>query len=265
MDDTMKGRTGPGACYASKSSFGSQTLAGKRTSASHTFGTKSNKPLNKEDVPGPGSYGIENGFGRQTLSLRQSARTAALDRGNRWSELKKDFRQSEFTPGALNPKVRGQVGDAPGVVMHGKGGRYDMSKGGVPGMKPTALQTPGPGTYGLDSTFGRQTVARHATSATARFGRATREQCDKQYISFGHEKDMFGKHSPGPTTSRPGSAFGSQAPSGRRTTAAFSFGSGDRFSDFKPSQRTLKKTGGDPKKVPVNSIERTPGPGEYLV
>ena len=65
---------------------------------------------------------------------------------------------------------------------------------------------------------------------------------------------MLARHSPGPNVYEPMPSVGRQTISNRKNAATFKFGTGDRFSDYKPPV--------DPRLLPGPN---NPGPGTFRI
>lgn len=122
-----------------------------------------------------------------------------------------------------------------------------MAKG-LPGNTPSALQSPGAGTYEAPSALFNQASSKKPTAPRTRVGTAGRDQQRKVFVSKGHERESQGAHSPSPNAYSPKHTFNSKV----KSSGGWGFGSGDRFSE-------VKSNNGKELKV------LTPGPGSYVV
>ncbi len=74
---------------------------------------------------------------------------------------------------------------------------------GLPGLKPTRVEDPGPGTYNAPSSLFQQSLSHKPTAPRARLGTADRDGSRRVFLSKGHEREAIGKHSPGPQVYNP--------------------------------------------------------------
>ncbi len=125
---------------------------------------------------------------------------------------------------------------------------------GSPGVEPSFLQAPGPGTYDSKSSLGKQSETKKQSSQQVKFGTSARGE-NKVYVSRQHEREVLGNQSPGPKYLLPNSV-GPQVTSKNKSASSIKFGSSDRFSEVK--QQVRRKT-----KYPKPTV--TPGPGSYCI
>ncbi|PNW75203.1 hypothetical protein CHLRE_12g517050v5 [Chlamydomonas reinhardtii] len=198
--------------------------------------------------PGPGAYSSPrlqpDSVGRQVQSINTTEPTARVGTERRFGIFKDEF--ATPSPGSFKP-ASGWIGDAPTYSFHGGSRRADMAKG-LPGNTPSALQSPGAGTYEAPSALFNQASSKKPTAPRTRVGTAGRDQQRKVFVSKGHERESQGAHSPSPNAYSPKHTFNSKV----KSSGGWGFGSGDRFSE-------VKSNNGKELKV------LTPGPGSYVV
>mmetsp|Transcript_8955 Transcript_8955/g.19149 ORF Transcript_8955/g.19149 Transcript_8955/m.19149 type:complete len:296 (-) Transcript_8955:2094-2981(-) len=247
----LLGATSHGVSTDVKSGLGPQTSSKNTTAPSIRFGNRygSDHDMVKEARPGPGSYAVVESIGKQPLSSNATNPNWKVGTATRWAQYNKVFKEDFSTPAANDWRPSsGWLGDSPKFSFHGQGRRADISRG-LPGQKPTNTEDPGPGTYEPPSSLGAQHDSRKLTSGRTRVGTADREKARyTQYISYEHEKDLYGKHSPAPNIYNPNLRMSSRV----ATPSGFRFGTGDRFSE-------VKSNNGQKLKV------LTPGPGSYVI
>lgn len=83
-------------------------------------------------------------------------------------------------------------------------------------------KTPGPGTYKVRSSQGRQVTSNKPSCPSAAFSRASKDALDGSHF--------LGSDSPGPALFGPTASVGKQVSSPRRSAPKFGFGTADRFS-----------------------------------
>lgn len=148
-----------------RSTFGTQPLSARRSSASYGFGSATREHTAKLFVsnahsataggragPGPASY---------------SARTS------------------------IGSQIDGRKSSAPAWVM-GTGDRFKHED------RASSAQAPGPGQYALAGSFGMQATSSIRTQPAAGFGSAERSHLEKVFMSEEHNKSLRGTQSPGP-------------------------------------------------------------------
>ena len=251
QSDYTRGKASPGPVYRLNSSVGPQQLSHNTSSPSYAFGQRSivEGGTQKEAHPGPGSYMMRTSMGNQVLSDCKTTPGYQFDKSNRWSSNKSDFNMSHMTPAAMVHKpAMGWLGDASAFSFGGGAKRYSVGEGPA-GVKPSYVKTPGPGTYQSSSSLGEQTLSQRQSSQKPKFG--TSKRGAKLYVNKDAEREMIGRHSPGPNTYLMKGSIGSQSSSKNRSVSSMKFGSSDRFSERKTINRKAV------------SEEVTPGPGSY--
>lgn len=101
------------------------------------------------------------------------------------------------------------IGKSVAFSFNGKSQRYDI-KSGFPGMAPSHLRDPGPGTYQLKSGFGCQVEGKKTSMPNFVLGKDQMNHNLKQYLSHGHERVMLGMFSPAPNIYAQPSSIGNQ-------------------------------------------------------
>ena len=112
------------------------------------------------------------------------------------------------------------------------------------------MTNPGPGTYDIKSSLGKQPETKKKTSQQVKFGTSARAS-RKVYVSRHHEREVLGHQSPGPMYLLP-NGVGDQITSKNKSAPGTKFGSSDRFSDVKCRGKN---------ELPLV----TPGPGSYAI
>lgn len=123
-------------------------------------------------------------------------------------------------------------------------------RGALPGGRSARASAPGPGSYALPSSFGRQADARRLSPPNAAFGTSERDDAAKLYLGPEGERLQAGRHSPGPATATLPGSFLKQAEAKARSAPAWGFGSS--------SQR-----GTAAEAAALRNAAATPGPQHY--
>ena len=245
------GKASPGPVYNLKSSVGKQIQSHCESAPAFMFGKRHTKGGEEnQKAPGPGKYEMPSSIGKQAMSSKSNSEKWRFPTANRWSNTKKDFSDHFGTPAARDFKpANGWLGDSAKFSFSGEAKRYDVGKGS-PGVEPSFLKAPGPGTYESKSSLGTQPETKKKTSQQVKFGTSVRGS-NKVYVSRQHEREVLGHQSPGPNIIP--NSVGPQISSKNKSAPSTRFGSSDRFSDIK----SHNKRDEIPK---VNS-----GPGSYAI
>jgi hypothetical protein len=143
-------------------------------------------------------------FGDQSLSKRQSAPQYGFGSSTR------EHQQKVFTSPEHAQLSAPRVSPGPAVysLRNSVGAQVDGRKSSAPQWafgtadrfmgEKRSTANPGPGTYDAKSGIGPQTASQRASQPLYGFGSSTREIVNKVFLSEGHNKDKYGKQSPGP-------------------------------------------------------------------
>ena len=241
------GKLGPGAVYETKSSFGKQVDAKKRSPASVGFGSADRflQPSAARDnrnpqVPGPGSYPLPKAVGKQTQSKAVTEGSFGFGTSTRdhaekvfiGKEQAKVFFGME-SPGPAAYKVSSGVGKQPEsrnttepgftIPRGGRGKDVDMER---------ARKLPGAGQYRTVDGVGAQPRSENRTAPKYGFGTSSRDGANKVFLGKEQAKVFLGLESPGPASLGP-KAFGGtgkQLLSTRASAPKATFGTGVRGS-----------------------------------
>ena len=222
--------------------FGSQPLSARRSAASYGFGSGTREHQAKLFVsnahaattgggasPGPASYMLRASVGNQADGRKATAPTWVFGTGERF---KYESRAATAAPGPGAYAANGSFGAQANSSMRtqpapgfGSAGRQHVAKVFVSEDHNKSLfgtQSPGPCSYNLKGSLGKQETSRLGTGASQPswvFGSTKRFQYD-------HVKRAAA--SPGPGQYTANSSVGQQAMSTRNTAPIFGFGTGDR-------------------------------------
>ena len=109
---------------------------------------------------------------------------------------------------------------------------------------------PGPGTYTLPSSQGKQLTSNKPSYPISSFPRADRDRtATTVYLGPKQQQSFWGRNSPGPAVYSPTGAVGSQVSSEKPNVPKFGFGTADRFAYINIGQRAMQ----------------SPGPGSYSI
>ena len=247
------GKASPGPVYNLKSSVGKQIQSHCESAPAFMFGKRHTKGGEEnQKAPGPGKYEMPSSIGKQAMSSKSNSEKWRFPTANRWSNTKKDFSDHFGTPAARDFKpANGWLGDSAKFSFSGEAKRYDVGKGS-PGVEPSFLKAPGPGTYESKSSLGTQPETKKKTSQQVKFGTSVRGS-NKVYVSRQHEREVLGHQSPGPNMYILPNSVGPQISSKNKSAPSTRFGSSDRFSDIKSHN----------KRDEIPKVN--PGPGSYAI
>lgn len=205
--------------------------------------------------PGPGAYGLPPAsVGPQVLGRHQTEPLMGFGTAERkhvrkvWisqEHMKVDMHGME-SPGPAAPytlkstlgKQDDSTAENPPAWVFGGATRTKLDAGGA---------SPGP-QYVLPQSIGPQPDSRYPAAGTAGFGASTRDIRAKIYVGPGHDKGMYGMHSPGPFANyQTIASVGNQVHSKMRSAQSVAFTRASRWASY---EREIAK----------NS---TPGPGAY--
>ncbi|KAG8463235.1 hypothetical protein KFE25_011232 [Diacronema lutheri] len=224
-----------------RSTFGAQPLSHRPTAPSYGFGSTTRAGAARvfqegrvpSDSPSPGPAGYrpaESAVGKQPSSRKLSSPSYGFGTSVRFgldSPRGSDASSSpSASPAALSPR------------------------GALPGGRSARASAPGPGSYALPSSFGRQADARRLSPPNAAFGTSERDDAAKLYLGPEGERLQAGRHSPGPATATLPGSFLKQAEAKARSAPAWGFGSS--------SQR-----GTAAEAAALRNAAATPGPQHY--
>ena len=109
---------------------------------------------------------------------------------------------------------------------------------------------PGPGTYTLKPSHGRQVTSTKQTLPITSFPRADRDRtATTVYLGPRQQLAFWGRNSPGPAVYSPTASVGAQVSSEKPNVPKFGFGTADRFAYINIGQRAMQ----------------SPGPGSYSI
>ena len=213
---TVGGKAGPGpATYHQRASVGNQIDGRKASAPSWVMGTgdrfKQDSRSASAAAPGPGTYALAGSFGSQASSSIRTQPAPGFGSAER-SHVAKIFVSEEHNKSLFGTQSPGPCSyDIKGCL-----GKQDASRLGVGASQPTwvfgstkrfqydhvkrAAATPGPGTYVVSSSTGRQASSTRHSAPIFGFGSSDRSQQAKLYMSPEHDKMNFGINSPGPCT-----------------------------------------------------------------
>lgn len=175
----------------------------------------------------------KSGFGRQANSRHETAPSWGFGTSNR-EDADKRYINHE-----MNKKRPGLSSPGPIYLLRSSLGRQPKSDNISPPevvfpianrWKGRQLQeAPGPGSYKICSGVGTQVESPKKSPEGLVFGRATRDQVEKVFLSLDHDKSNYGKGSPGPSYYNWKSALGKQYHSQKRTSPSVAFTQANRF------------------------------------
>lgn len=100
-----------------------------------------------------------------------------------------------------------------------------------------SMDVPGPGSYRLNSSFGKQSVSKKRSSATGKFGTAKRSELTKTYVGKAQAAKIPSKYTE--ETGYPHvSSIGKQSLSKKKSNPSIGFSKGERFSNLGKSDPT---------------------------
>ena len=160
--------------------------------------------------------GTRTTLGKQVSSRRVSAPSFGFGSATRENQEKVFVSQEHAaltgkpcSPGpvymmraAVGPQVDGAIASAPQWSFSNDERFEKLSK--------YATEIPAPGHHDVQSGIGDQTLSSKASLPHYGFGTATRDQVQKVYITSDHNKALFGRGSPGPSTYMLNPAMGKQ-------------------------------------------------------
>jgi len=259
MSNMQKGgKASPGPIYNPDIEVGRPSSPQHSFGVSHRYAVSARKSAGAEILPGPGQYTHSTSVGAQMNSQKHSAQTVKFGTGTREDRAKifisHAHSASDTTsisspgPAAYSLQNEGSVGgnyadskkhSSPEIGI-GTSRRF-FNKSGA------ADVVPGPGSYKLQASVGRQIHTHRRTDPVNSFTRADRDKiAQKQYLG---KKLWIPTHdSPGPQApySLPASV-GIQHSSARKNTAKYGFSRADRFGYIDQGAKQCN----------------TPGPGSY--
>lgn len=191
---------------------------------------------------------LVSSFGRQIPGHRPSSPQCGFGSATRATAA------AVSAPGYM--PVRGELSPGPIYGLEGGvGPQHDSSKtsepqwgfGSNPRSKSPRAQDigPGPAEYSSDgmASMGTQPLSQKGTSPIYGMGSGTRETQRKLFISAEHQKDLYGRNTPGPTTAVDLGAYGRQVPSTRRSSPSWGLhGPKNRFNE-RPTSAGFKVPG----------------------
>jgi len=203
----------------------------------------------------PNRMGTRSMFGDQVNSKKASSPSYGFGSATR-DHAARVFASKELakatpvsiTPGPAGYTLHGSVGKQESSVrpssaqwQFGTASRFSSA-----GRPVVDQKNPGPGAYGALGSVGMQTSSKKRSMPIYGFGTSTRDNRRKVFVSQGHNKELFGVQSPGPSAYVLRAAVGKQVSSKRESHPAWVFGSANRF-NYEDVKRAAA----------------TPGPGAY--
>lgn len=236
-----KGRASPGPIYMPRDT------AIQRESAKVSFGTGpsvANETTRASDGPAPGAYDVVGSVGYQASSAARNApsyRIGTMQRDTTGHDHGRPQGSDAFYN--LRESVGEQVQSSKHTSARFVFGTSQRFGGGKTAARK-AGSVPGPGSYRLPDAVGPQKVSDSRSTPAYGFGSSTRYHANRVYWKG---KDTGGGgDAPGPIYSTGRAAVGGQVMSGRRSGAAYGFGTSSRFG---PASSRYNDSG--------------PGPGAY--
>eukprot|EP00908_Phaeocystis_cordata_P001930 Transcript_1207.p1 GENE.Transcript_1207~~Transcript_1207.p1 ORF type:complete len:308 (+),score=74.89 Transcript_1207:200-1123(+) len=251
-----------------RSMFGPQPVSARRSSPSYGFGSGTREGQAKLFVsnahaagssgfsPGPASIGARDSLGKQSDGRRVSAPTWVFGTGERF---KYESRAATSAPGPGAYAFSGSFGQQTSSSIRsqpkfgfGSAGRQHVEKVFVSEEHNKSLfgtQSPGPASYGIKGSLGKQDTSRLGTGETQPswvFGSTKRFQYD-------HVKRAA--NSPGPGQYGYSTGVGRQSLSTRQSSPNFGFGTSDRSHQAKVYM--------SPEHEKMNHGLQSPGPATY--
>ena len=248
--------------------FGPQPVSARRSSPSYGFGSGTREGQAKLFVsnahaagssgfsPGPASIGARDSLGKQSDGRRVSAPTWVFGTGERF---KYESRAATSAPGPGAYAFSGSFGQQTSSSIRsqpkfgfGSAGRQHVEKVFVSEEHNKSLfgtQSPGPASYGIKGSLGKQDTSRLGTGETQPswvFGSTKRFQYD-------HVKRAA--NSPGPGQYGYSTGVGRQSLSTRQSSPNFGFGTSDRSHQAKVYM--------SPEHEKMNHGLQSPGPATY--
>ena len=236
-----KGRASPGPIYMPRDT------AIQRESAKVSFGTGpsvANETTRASTGPAPGAYDVVGSVGYQASSAARNAPSYRIGKMQR-DTTGHDHGRPQGSDAFYN--LRESVGEQVQSSKHTSArfvfGTSQRFGGGKTAARK-AGSVPGPGSYRLPDAVGPQKVSDSRSTPAYGFGSSTRYHANRVYWKG---KDTGGGgDAPGPIYSTGRAAVGGQVMSGRRSGAAYGFGTSSRFG---PASSRYNDSG--------------PGPGAY--
>eukprot|EP00798_Chlamydomonas_sp_ICE-L_P011851 gene11851-14956_t len=243
---TQSGNNSQGAVYKYQSAIGIQPESKYESSSSTGFGSSSRSVKYDNKVPGPGSYAKGGSIGIMAESKHSTSERPVFGSSTRDGEAKVWLDEtlmkttmgkntpgpnSYKQPGGVGKQVEGKYDTLPSWKLgtetrfNNKDGTRDFPGAGTDGTR----DFPGAGAYGTGiSSMGIQPSSSKKTLPNPKIGTSTRDAANKVFISKEHEKGMFGRDTPGPTTAPRIDSVGNQTLSAKRTNPSFGFGTAKR-------------------------------------
>ena len=230
---------GPGY-YKAANSVGKQGYSERRTAPSGCFGRASRDAAGRAEdrqkiAPAPVAYTLPNSVGRQVHSMKETLPSISFTKSKRRVGAAALVYDKTISPGPVYQS-------ASGIGRQTLSGKYSANPIKFPKELRSTDRTkknpdevrwasvPGPGTYPLPKSVGKQTESHRGTLPAVSFGTCYRDQAAKASLGTLQAKAILGGMlGPGPAARTLPSGVGRQALSGNATLPTIGFTKGERW------------------------------------